>query len=97
MKSDRVRKLGPRPSAKHDQQQREVTMHSCLYEGTVRHRRLTPMAHQFRQSLFLMYLDLDELPTLFQRRWLWSVERFNVATFRRRDHFGRDCSAGGVR
>lgn len=63
-------------------------MQSCLYEGTVRHRRLTPVAHQFRQSLFLMYLDLDELPTLFRERWLWSCERFNVATFRRRDHFG---------
>ena len=35
-----------------------------------------------------MYLDLDELPTLFRDRWLWSCERFNVATFRRRDHFG---------
>ena len=63
-------------------------MQSCLYEGTVRHRRLTPVAHQFRQPLFLMYLDLDELPTLFRDRWLWSCERFNVATFRRRDHFG---------
>ena len=63
-------------------------MHSCLYEGTVRHRRQTPVAHQFRHSLFMMYLDLDELPTLFRGRWLWSNERSNVATFRRRDHFG---------
>ena len=63
-------------------------MHSCLYEGTVRHRRLTPVAHQFRHSLFMMYLDLDELPTLFRNRWFWSNERFNVATFRRSDHFG---------
>ena len=63
-------------------------MHSCLYEGTVRHRRLTPVAHQFRHALFMMYLDLDELPTLFRSRWLWSNERSNVAVFRRSDHFG---------
>ena len=36
----------------------------------------------------MMYLDLDELPTLFRDRWFWSFERSNVATFRRRDHFG---------
>ena len=36
----------------------------------------------------MMYLDLAELPRLFQRRWCWSVERWNLATFRRRDHVG---------
>ena len=63
-------------------------MKSCIYHGTVRHRRFTPVEHQFRPSLFLMYLDLAELPSLFRGHWLWSVERWNVATFRRRDHFG---------
>lgn len=63
-------------------------MNSCIYEGTVRHRRLTPVAHQFRQALFLMYLDLEELPTLFRGRWFWSFERSNLASFRRADHFG---------
>ena len=35
-----------------------------------------------------MFLDLAELPTLFDRHPLWSYERFNLACFRRRDHFG---------
>ena len=35
-----------------------------------------------------MYLDLAELPTLFDIHPLWSYERFNIACFRRRDHFG---------
>ena len=35
-----------------------------------------------------MYLDLDELPTLFDGRWLWSSDRPNVAWFRRADHLG---------
>lgn len=34
----------------------------------------------------MLYLDLDELPGLFQRFWLWSLEKRNIASFRRRDH-----------
>jgi DUF1365 family protein len=42
----------------------------------------------FEYRLFFMYLDLAELPQLFDIHPLWSNERFNVAYFRRRDHFG---------
>jgi len=35
-----------------------------------------------------MFLDLAEVPTLFEIHPLWSYERFNIACFRRRDHFG---------
>lgn len=35
-----------------------------------------------------MYLDLDELPTVFHRRWLWSVRMPALARFRREDHLG---------
>ena len=61
---------------------------SCLYEGTVFHRRLAPVTHEFRNRLFLMYVDLDELSTLFRGRWFWSVGRRNVASFHRREHLG---------
>jgi uncharacterized protein len=61
---------------------------SCLYEGVVRHRRRAPIAHEFAYKLFMLYLDLDELPTLFAQRWLWSSDRANVGWFRRDDHFG---------
>ncbi len=63
-------------------------MESCIYEGTVRHRRFTPAAHGYTYRLFMMYLDLDELPELFRGRWLWSSERPAPARFRRRDHLG---------
>ena len=63
-------------------------MKSCLYVGQVRHRRFTPRPHQFDYKLFLMYLDLSEIPTVFQRFWLWSVERSNIASFWRKDHLG---------
>jgi DUF1365 family protein len=65
-----------------------VTPQSCIYEGHVRHRRFQPVVNQFRYRVFLMYLDLDELPTLFANRLLWSADRVNLAYFRRRDHLG---------
>jgi DUF1365 family protein len=38
--------------------------------------------------MFMMYLDLDELPTLFRGRWFWSVDRPALARFRRSNHLG---------
>jgi len=66
---------------------------SCLYEGSVRHRRMAPVEAEFRYPLFMAYLDLDELPRLFERPWLWSARRPAVAWFRRADHLG-DPSVG---
>ena len=63
-------------------------MNSYLYVGQVRHRRKSPRTHQFSYKLFMSYLDLDELPTLFNRYWLWSAKRFNLAWFKRSDHLG---------
>ena len=63
-------------------------MHSCIYQGQVRHRRFTPVTHEFSQKLFFMFLDLDELAVLFKRFWFWSDNRFNLACFRRSDHSG---------
>ena len=63
-------------------------MKSAIYEGTIRHRRFSPVAHSFQYKAFFMYLDLAELPDLFEPYPLWSVEKFNVASFRRSDHLG---------
>jgi len=38
--------------------------------------------------MFMMYLDLEELPHLFRGRWFWSTKRTAPARFRRRDHYG---------
>ncbi|MGH8032317.1 MAG: DUF1365 domain-containing protein [Luteimonas sp.] len=61
---------------------------SVLYEGRVRHRRHVPCAHAFSYRMFQPCLDLGELDHAFADRWLWSVERGNVASFRRRDFHG---------
>ena len=63
-------------------------MRSCLYEGTVRHRRFTPTEHSFRYRLFLVYVDLGELDALFGRFGFWSMRWPALARFRRADHLG---------
>jgi hypothetical protein len=65
-----------------------VSLASAIYDGRVRHRRFAPRPHQFSYRLFMMYLDLDELPALFDGRLLWSARRAAPARFRRADHFG---------
>jgi uncharacterized protein len=61
---------------------------SCAYEGWVRHRRHEPIRHGFRYPLFLIYLDLDELPEVFDGSLGWSARRPALARFRRSDYLG---------
>ncbi len=61
---------------------------SCLYEGTVRHRRMGSVPDEFHHRLFMAYLDLDELPGLFDGSLLWSARRPAPAWFRRADYLG---------
>jgi DUF1365 family protein len=61
---------------------------SAVYEGTIRHRRFEPIAHEFSYRFFLMYLDLDELPGLLDPYPLWSARRRAPARFRREDFMG---------
>jgi DUF1365 family protein len=63
-------------------------MHSSLYKGWVSHRRRTPAGHAFRYRLFMVYLDLAELPHVFDGSGLWSARRPALAWFRRRDYLG---------
>ncbi len=63
-------------------------MTSAIYEGWVRHRRRSPRAHDFTYRVFMPYLKLDELPTLFDKSWLWSARRPALARFKREDFLG---------
>jgi uncharacterized protein len=58
---------------------------SAIYEGTVVHCRHRPRQHRFTYRMAQLYLDLDELQEVFARRWFWSVDRTNVAQWRRDD------------
>ena len=61
---------------------------SCAYTGSVRHRRLHPVQHEFEYPLFFPYLDLDELPEVLRSTRLWSAERPALGRFRRSDFLG---------
>ncbi|KRG70590.1 DUF1365 domain-containing protein [Pseudoxanthomonas dokdonensis] len=61
---------------------------SAIYFGKVLHRRHHPHAHAFRYPVAQLLLDLDELEQVFDRRWLWSINRPNLAEFRRSDYLG---------
>jgi uncharacterized protein len=36
----------------------------------------------------MMYLDLDELPQLFEKTRFWSYQKANIASFKRKDYYG---------
>lgn len=61
-------------------------MNSCLYECSVMHHRLAPKVHHFQHSIFMFYLDLDELETVAQKNLLFSHNRKNLYSFRDADH-----------
>jgi DUF1365 family protein len=63
---------------------------SCLYFGSVVHRRLRPLRHALRYRVFSIMLDLDELPALTARLRWFSHNRFNLFSLHDRDHGARD-------
>jgi len=65
-------------------------MKSGIYEGQVRHSRTHPALHAFRYRVFMMFLDLDELSSVFKGRWFWSTTRPALARFRRSNHLGSE-------
>ncbi|MGH7723580.1 MAG: DUF1365 domain-containing protein [Candidatus Dormibacteria bacterium] len=65
-----------------------MTRQSCVYQGSVRHRRRSPTEHSFRYRVFMLYLDLAELDSVFSGRLLWSTKRPAPARWRRSDHPG---------
>lgn len=66
----------------------DAPLASAIYEGWVRHRRYAPRRHAFRYRIAMLWVDLAELPRLFEGRWLWSLNRPNLAQFRRNDYLG---------
>jgi uncharacterized protein len=72
---------------------------SAIYQGRLRHRRLLPVGHAFEYRIWMLLLDLDELPELFDRHPLWSARRPAPVRFRRSDYLGDPASplAGAAR
>ena len=63
-------------------------MKSRIYKGWVRHRRSAPTQNRFLYRMFMLYIDLAELPQLFDRVPFWSARRWAPARFKRSDYLG---------
>lgn len=58
---------------------------SALYFGHVTHARFRPKEHKLAYRLYSLFIDLDELDDLDRRLRWFSVDRFNLFSFYRRD------------
>lgn len=63
---------------------------SAIYRGTVFHKRLQPKRNAFSYQVYMMYLDLNELDTIFDLHPLWSKKRWAPVQFKRSDFIGGD-------
>jgi DUF1365 family protein len=69
-----------------------VSTASCLYEGTIRHRRTGAPRSEFRHRVMFAYLDLAELPTLLGGRLVASGP--GLLRVRRHDCLDGDAGTG---
>ena len=58
---------------------------SALYPGHVVHLRRRPQVHKLGYKIYSLLLDLDELETLDAKLRWFSLDRFNLFSFYRRD------------
>lgn len=63
-----------------------MSQRSCLYVGSVMHRRIRPRAHYFRYAAFWLLIDLDELSRLSATLRLFSHNRPNLFSLYDADH-----------
>ena len=59
---------------------------AAICEGTVLHRRLTPVRHEFSYPVSYVWLDPDAPDNLCRHHPLWSATRPAPARFRRSDY-----------
>ncbi len=66
---------------------------SCIYEGSVIHRRFKPKEHFFKYKVFSLFIDLSELNELNDKLSFFSLNKFNLISFYEKDHGDRDGSS----
>lgn len=62
---------------------------AALYKGQVMHARMKPKAHRFTYGVYNLLIDIDRLEAANQQSAFFSVERFNLLSFRPSDHGDR--------
>ena len=68
-------------------------MTSCIYNGTVIHKRFKPKIHFFKYKVFSLLIDLSELDNLDKKIGFFSYNKFNLISFFDKDHGERDGSS----
>jgi uncharacterized protein len=63
-------------------------MKSAIYTGRIRHRRFTPKTRVFNHRVTYFYIDLEEVPALFNRRFFFSSKSPSLFGFRRSAYLG---------
>ncbi len=66
---------------------------SCLYIGSVIHKRFKPKEHYFKYKVFSLYLNLDEIDEVQKKIPFFSYNKFNLISFYDKDHGERDGSS----
>lgn len=56
-----------------------------FFVGSIRHRRYRPRPHEFTYEMYWSLLDLDKLEETFAQSKLWSLEKWNLISFRNKD------------
>ena len=65
-----------------------MVIESGVFAGTLRHRRFTPVTHEFSYRVWMALLDIDRIPELMRVSRLTSWNRLNWVSFDDRDHLG---------
>ena len=66
---------------------------SCIYNGSVIHKRFKPKEHFFKYKVFSLFIDLSELEELNNNLKFFSFNKFNLISFHEKDHGERDGSS----
>jgi len=66
---------------------------SCIYNGSVIHKRFKPKEHFFKYKVFSLFIDLSELNELDDKLKFFSLNKFNLISFYEKDHGERDGSS----
>ena len=65
---------------------------SCIYSGSITHKRFKPKKHFFCYKTFSLLIDLSEIEELRKKIKFFSYNRFNILSFYNIDHGPRDGS-----
>lgn len=59
-----------------------------IYHGRIAHERTVPKRHRFDYPIALLLVNIASLPMHFSQSSWWSLERFNLISWFRRDYMG---------